>query len=88
MTGYTPAAEHQPVRRSRPLIEWTTMADASLFTILTFQRRPGLWRASISPKVNPGSTIKGKDMIGFVTEDDCDTEEAAELAAKRAIKKL
>ncbi|MDB5565011.1 MAG: hypothetical protein JWP84_1577 [Tardiphaga sp.] len=64
------------------------MADASLFSILTFQRRPGLWRASISPKVNANSAIKGKTMLGFVTEDDSDSEEAAETAAKRAIKKL
>ncbi|MDB5617402.1 hypothetical protein [Tardiphaga sp.] len=64
------------------------MADLSLFSILTFQRRPGLWRASISPKVNASNTIKGKTMLGFVTEDDCDSEEAAETAAKRAIKKL
>ena len=64
------------------------MADLSHYSILTFQRRPGLWRASISPKVVAGSTIKGQTMIGFVTEDDCDSEEAAETAAKRAIKKL
>lgn len=63
------------------------MADVSLFSILTFQRRPGLWRASISPKVSAGPAIKGT-MLGFVTEDDCDSEEAAETAAKRAIKKL
>ncbi len=62
------------------------MADLSQFSILTFQRRPGLWRASISPKVT-GPAIKGT-MLGFVTEDDCDSEEAAETAAKRAIKKL
>jgi hypothetical protein len=64
------------------------MADLSQFSILTFQRRPGQWRASISPKVSASNTIKGKTMLGFVTEDDCDTEEAAETAAKRAIKKL
>jgi hypothetical protein len=64
------------------------MADASQFTILTFQRRPGLWRASISPKATNSATIKGQTMLGFVTEDDCDSEEAAETAAKRAIKKL
>jgi len=64
------------------------MADLSQFSILTFQRRPGLWRASISPKVSANNTIKGKTMLGFVTEDDCDSEEAAETAAKRAIKKL
>lgn len=63
------------------------MADAALFSILTFQRRPGLWRASISPKA-PAGMPNGKTMLGFVTEDDCETEQAAELAAKQAIKKL
>ena len=63
------------------------MADASLFSILTFQRRPGLWRASISPK-DPSSAARGKTMLGFVTEDDSDSEQAAEQAAKLAIKKL
>ncbi|UZE46820.1 hypothetical protein [Rhodopseudomonas sp. P2A-2r] len=64
------------------------MADAALFSILTFQRRPGQWRASISPKTPSGNTIQGKTMLGFVTEDDCETEQAAEAAAKLAIRKL
>ena len=64
------------------------MADASLYSILTFQRRPGQWRASISPKVPDSGNIQGKTMIGFVTEDDCDSEQAAEAAAKLAIRKL
>lgn len=64
------------------------MADASLYSILTFQRRPGLWRASISPKAASGTPVHGKTMVGFVTEDDCDTEQAAEAAAKLAIRKL
>ena len=64
------------------------MADLSQFQILTFQRRPGLWRASISPKTASTTDVKGKTMLGFVTPDDCDSEEAAETAARRAIKKL
>jgi hypothetical protein len=64
------------------------MADVSLFTILTFQRRPGLWRASISPKTPSAMTVGGKTLQGFVTEDDCESEQAAESAARKAIKKL
>jgi hypothetical protein len=64
------------------------MADASQFTILTFQRRPGLWRASISPKAPSAMNVAGKTILGFVTEDDCETEEAAETAARKAIRKL
>jgi len=86
-TAYT-AAVRSPVRLDVTQADWTTMADASQFSILTFQRRPGLWRASISPKVSGVAAIKGQTMLGFVTEDDCDSEEAAETAARRAIKKL
>lgn len=76
----------QPVLH--PVSDWFAMADASLFSILTFQRRPGLWRASVSPKVPMSMTIVGKTILGFVTEEDCESEEAAEMAARKAIRKL
>ena len=64
------------------------MAKASDFKILTFQRKPGQWRANVTPIVTPGTATRGATIMGFVTAEDSSTEEAAILAANRAIKAL
>jgi hypothetical protein len=64
------------------------MAKASDYTIVTFQRKPGRWRANVTPLTLPTSTRLGTTILGFVTERDSDSEESAVIAANLAIKQL
>jgi hypothetical protein len=64
------------------------MAKASDYKIVTFQRKPGLWRANVTPVVQRDATKQGTKILGFVTAEDCSSEEAAVVAANRAIKEL
>ena len=64
------------------------MAKASDYKIITFQRKPGQWRANVTPLVQPGSVTRGATILGFVTAEDSNSEEAAVIAANRAIKAL
>jgi hypothetical protein len=59
------------------------MADPAGFEIVTYQRQPGLWRASVTPS---GRSNSGNTMRSIVTPDDCVTEEDARKSAIRAIK--
>lgn len=61
------------------------MADPAGFEIVTYQRQPGLWRASVTPS---GRSSSGKIMRSIVTPDDCVTEEDARKSAMRAIKNI
>ena len=61
------------------------MADPAGFEIVTYQRQPGLWRASVTPS---GHSNSGKIMRSIVTPDDCATEEDARKSAMRAIKNI
>ena len=60
------------------------MADVSEYDIVTFERKPGQWRASITPKARSGAT---RDPAGLVTKEDCDSEEGALKAANEAIRR-
>ena len=64
------------------------MAKASDYKIITFQRKPGQWRANVTPLVQPAAVTKGATLLGFVTTEDSNSEEAAVIAANRAIKAL
>ena len=67
------------------------MADVAKFSILTFQRKPGAWRAAITPRDRRAclaSPTKGEEILSIVTPKDCQCEEAAALAAKEVVKKL
>ena len=64
------------------------MADISQFSIITYEPRPGHWRAAISPHAHAGIAVGGRASIGFVTPDDCATEREAVFAAEQAIKAL
>jgi hypothetical protein len=64
------------------------MAKASDYRIITFQRQPGLWRANMTPIVQPATITRGAALRGFVTAEDSKSEEDAVLAANRAIKAL
>jgi hypothetical protein len=64
------------------------MAKASDYRILTFQRKPGHWRANMTPIVQPATITRGAAIRGFVTTEDSKSEEDAVLAANRAIREL
>jgi hypothetical protein len=63
------------------------MAKASDYRIVTFQRKPGQWRANITPVVAPATITRGA-ILGFVTAEDSNSEENAVIAAGCAIKEL
>jgi hypothetical protein len=60
------------------------MGELSDYEIVAFQRMPGLWRASITPKRRP---MDG-EMHSIVTAEDCDSEQDALREAHTAIRKL
>jgi hypothetical protein len=64
------------------------MAKISDYKIVTFQRKPGHWRANVTPALPPEATRQGTTILGFVTSEDCSSEEAAIVAAHKAIKEL
>ena len=64
------------------------MAKASDYRITTFQRKPGQWRANITPIVPTATITRGAALLGFVTSEDSSSEEDAVIAAGRAIKEL
>ena len=66
----------------------TAMAKASDYRIVTFQRKPGQWRANITPVVAPATITRGAAILGFVTTEDSGSEESAAIAADKAIKAL
>ena len=63
------------------------MADISKFSIVTYERKPGCWRAAISPKVSSGG-VGGEKVRSVVTPDDYPSEADAWLAAQKLIRKL
>jgi hypothetical protein len=64
------------------------MAEKSQFSIITYQRSPGHWRAAITPFAHSGMFIRGRTTASFVTPDDCASEADAMFAAEKIIKKL
>ena len=55
---------------------------------MTYERRPGYWRAAITPYRQGGGFILGKTTSSFVTPDDFASEAEAKLAAEKIIRKL
>ena len=64
------------------------LAEISQFSIVTYERRPGYWRAAITPLKRSGTAILGKTTSSFVTPDDFDSEADAKFAAEKMIRKL
>ena len=64
------------------------MANKSQFSIVTYQRSPGNWRAAISPYAHSGIFIRGRTTVSFVTPDDYASESDAAFAAEKIIKAL
>ena len=64
------------------------MAHISEYSIVTYERQPGHWRAAIVPKVRAVIIDGGDTVRSIVTPDDCASESEAELAAQKLIKGL
>jgi len=63
------------------------MANVSEFSIVTFLRKPGHWRAAIFPKGRIGR-VGGETVLSIVTPDDFASEAQAQLAGEQLIRKL
>ena len=63
------------------------MANVSEFSIVTYLRKPGHWRAAIIPKGRIGS-VGGERVHSSVTPDDYASEAEAQFAAEKIIRKL
>jgi hypothetical protein len=64
------------------------LAELSQFSIITYERRPGRWRAAITPYRQSGGFILGRTTSSFVTPDDFASESEAKLAAEKMIRKI
>jgi hypothetical protein len=64
------------------------MAEISHYSIVTYERRPGYWRAAITPIRRSGTVIHGTTITSIVTPDDFGSEPDAQFAAEKIIRKL
>jgi hypothetical protein len=64
------------------------VAEISQFSIVTYERRPGYWRAAITPVRRPDAKIQSQTMSSIVTPDDFASESDAQFAAEKMIRKL
>jgi hypothetical protein len=64
------------------------MANISEFSIVTYERKPGHWRAAITRNARAGSVVQGDKVRSVVTPDDYASESEAELAAQKLISRL
>jgi hypothetical protein len=64
------------------------MAHISDYSIVTYERKPGHWRAAVSPKPLDKSDASGKTVHSTVTPDDSASESEAKVAATQLIRKL
>ena len=63
------------------------MASITQFSIVTYERKPGLWRAAITP-IRPSGVVRGRTVTSIITPSDYLSEPAAEFAAHKIILKL
>jgi hypothetical protein len=64
------------------------MANISEYSIITYQRKPGHWRAAVFRKANFGIIAGGTSVFSIVTPNDSASESEAKLEAERLISKL
>jgi hypothetical protein len=64
------------------------MAHISEYSIVTYERKPGHWRAAITRKVRTGCAVGGETVLSVVTPDDFPSEAEAQFAAEKMIRKL
>jgi hypothetical protein len=50
------------------------MADISQYSIITYERKPGHWRAAIMPNARIGECVGGERVRSVVTPDDSASE--------------
>jgi hypothetical protein len=74
--------------RKREVSAGGDMADKSQYSIVTYERRPGNWRAAITPIRRSGTVIHSKTITSIVTPDDFESEPDAQFAAEKIIRKL
>jgi hypothetical protein len=64
------------------------MADISKFSIITYERKAGCWRAAVTRK-GGAEIVGGSDKVrSVVTPGDYASESDAQLAAQKLIKEL
>jgi hypothetical protein len=71
-----------PISRREPVFRGEAMADISNFSIVTYERKPGRWRAAITRKDCSGDVVRGQKVRSLVTPEDYESESEAELAAQ------
>jgi hypothetical protein len=64
------------------------MADISQFSIVTYERKTGHWRAAVTRKSRTGSLIDGAKVLSIVTPEDYASESEAKVAAEKLIRRL
>jgi hypothetical protein len=64
------------------------LAEISDYSIVTYERQPGHWRAAITANLQPGTFIRGKMTSSFVTPHDSASESDARIAAEKIVRKL
>jgi hypothetical protein len=64
------------------------MAHISDYFIVIYERKPGHWRAAVSPKIIDRHRAPGRTVHSTVTPDDSASEPEAKLAATQLIRKL
>jgi hypothetical protein len=64
------------------------MANVSEFSIVTYLRKPGHWRAAITPIRRSGTVTHSKTITSIVTPDDFESDPDAQFAAEKTIRKL
>jgi len=76
--------------RSEPDFEGAGASDGQhiQFSIVTYERRPGHWRAAITPVRRAGIIIRGRTVLSFVTPDDFTSKPDAKFTAEQIIIKL
>jgi hypothetical protein len=61
------------------------VASITQFSIVTYERKPGLWRAAITPIRPSGIVIRGRTVTSIVTPFDYSSEPDAKFAAHKII---
>jgi hypothetical protein len=64
------------------------MADISQYSIVTYERKPGHWRAAFVRKALTESAVRGDTVHCSVTPDNYASESEAKFAAEKIIRRL
>jgi len=79
---------HKHASRCEPVFRGDPMADISKFSIVTYERKPGHWRAGRYPEGPRWDCRRGDKVRSIVTPDDYASESEAQVAAEKLIRKL